>query len=63
MQHRVQEMHVVQVGTIAINDGIILESCIYRILKSHFRNANYYAELLDLFHEVIWQTSGPNLFV
>lgn len=41
-----------QVGTVAINDGIILESCIYRILKSHFRSSPYYTELLDLFHEV-----------
>ena len=26
-----------QVGMVAINDGIILESCLYRILKLHFR--------------------------
>lgn len=37
---------------VAINDGIILESCIYRILKSHFKSSPYYTELLDLFHEV-----------
>lgn len=43
---------VLQVGMVAINDGIILESCIYRILKSHFRSSPYYTELLDLFHEV-----------
>ena len=42
-----------QVGTVAINDGIILESCIYRILKSHFKSSPYYTELLDLFHEVL----------
>ena len=36
----------------AINDGIILESCIYRILKKHFGSQAYYADLLDLFHEV-----------
>ena len=41
-----------QVGMVAINDGIILESCIYRILKSHFKSSPYYTELLDLFHEV-----------
>ena len=41
-----------QVGLVAINDGIILESCIYRILKKHFGSQQYYADLLDLFHEV-----------
>jgi hypothetical protein len=25
-----------QVGMVAINDGIILEACIFRILKKHF---------------------------
>lgn len=25
-----------QVGMVAINDGIILEACIYRILQKHF---------------------------
>lgn len=44
--------HGVQVGTIAINDGIILESCIYRVLRSHFKSTAYYTDLLDLFHEV-----------
>lgn len=41
-----------QVGTIAINDGIILESCIYRVLRSHFKSTAYYTDVLDLFHEV-----------
>ena len=45
-------MHALQVGLVAINDGIILESCIYRILKKHFGSQPYYADLLDLFHEV-----------
>ncbi|RKP06998.1 isoprenoid synthase domain-containing protein, partial [Thamnocephalis sphaerospora] len=40
------------VGTIAINDAFILESCIYRLLKKYFRQDAYYVELLDLFHEV-----------
>ena len=48
-----KEMYMlIQVGTVAINDGIILESCMYRILKNHFRSTPYYTELLDLFHEV-----------
>ena len=41
-----------QVGLVACNDYIILESCIYRILKKHFGSQPYYAQLLDFFHEV-----------
>ena len=41
-----------QVGLVAINDGIVLESCIYRVLQRHFRDQPYYAQLLELFHEV-----------
>ena len=41
-----------QVGMVACNDYILLESCIYRILQRHFAAAPYYAQLLELFHEV-----------
>jgi len=44
------------VGNIAINDSFILESLIYRILRKHFSTEPYYANLLDLFHEVTYQT-------
>ncbi len=37
----------------AINDGIVLESCIYRILQKHFRRTPQYMHLLELFHEVL----------
>ena len=37
---------------IAVNDGIILESCIYRILQRQFRQHPAYAQLLEIFHEV-----------
>jgi farnesyl diphosphate synthase len=40
------------VGLVAINDGIVLESCIYRILQKHFRRTPQYTHLLELFHEV-----------
>ena len=36
----------------ACNDYIILESCIYRVLKKHFAGKTYYPLLLDFFHEV-----------
>lgn len=38
---------------IAANDGIILRNHIPRILKKHFRVKPYYADLLDLFNEVV----------
>lgn len=50
------------IGLIAINDGIILESCIYRILKKHFSdNVDCYVHLMDLFHEVTHQTAHGQL--
>lgn len=42
-----------QVGMIAVNDGILLRNHIARILKKHFRDKPYYVDLLDLFNEVI----------
>ncbi|CEI88549.1 Putative Farnesyl pyrophosphate synthase [Rhizopus microsporus] len=44
------------VGMVAINDAFILESCIYIFLKKYFRNTDYYIELVELFHEVTFQT-------
>jgi len=41
-----------QVGHIAINDGIILRNHISRILKTHFRQSPIYVELVDLFNDV-----------
>lgn len=40
------------VGNIAINDAIMLEGAIYRLLRLHFRQESYYVDLLELFHEV-----------
>ena len=47
-----------QVGLVACNDYIILESCIYRILQQHFRSHPSYAQILDLFHEVCCLSSS-----
>ncbi|GEQ68912.1 hypothetical protein JCM33374_g2582 [Metschnikowia sp. JCM 33374] len=44
------------VGNIAINDAFMLEGAIYILLKKHFRQDPYYVDLLDLFHEVTFQT-------
>jgi farnesyl diphosphate synthase len=44
------------VGMIAINDAFMLESSIYLILKKRFRSHPAYLDLIELFHEVTWQT-------
>lgn len=46
-----------QVGLLACNDYIVLESCLYRILSKHFGTTPYYARLLDLFHDTTHQTA------
>lgn len=45
-----------KIGMIAINDGFLLQSHLYKVLKNHFRGEAYYTELLELFNEVTWQT-------
>jgi len=49
------------IGNIAINDSFILESLIYRILKKHFSTESYYGDLLNLFHDVTYQTEVGQL--
>ena len=41
---------------IAINDAFMLESSIYLILKKYFRAHPAYIDLVELFHEVTFQT-------
>ncbi|CAK0736430.1 hypothetical protein CVIRNUC_000745 [Coccomyxa viridis] len=52
---------VPEVGLVACNDYIILESCIYRVLKKHFAGKTYYPLLLDFFHETTHQTAHGQL--
>lgn len=49
------------VGMVAINDGILLESYIYRLLRSHFRSHPSYLGLMELFHDVTSQTAHGQL--
>ncbi|RYO86740.1 hypothetical protein DL766_001600 [Monosporascus sp. MC13-8B] len=44
------------VGMIAINDAFLLESAIYQLLKKHFRSHPRYLDMMELFHEVTYQT-------
>jgi farnesyl diphosphate synthase len=45
-----------KVGMIAINDSFMLESAIYVLLKKYFKKESYYVDLIELFHEVTFQT-------
>lgn len=47
---------VKEVGDIAINDAFMLEGAIYVLLKKHFRQEPYYVDLIELFHDVTFQT-------
>jgi farnesyl diphosphate synthase len=44
------------VGMVAINDAFMLESAIYTLLKKFFRSHPAYVDLIELFHEVTFQT-------
>lgn len=44
------------VSEIAINDAFMLEGAIYCLLKKHFKKESYYVDLLELFHDVTFQT-------
>ena len=44
------------VGDIAINDAFMLEAAIYYLLKKYYRQEKYYVDLMELFHEVTFQT-------
>lgn len=50
-----------EVGLIAINDAFLLESAIYFLLKKHFKGETYYVDLLELFHDVTYQTEVGQL--
>ncbi|KAF0267039.1 hypothetical protein FOG48_03882 [Hanseniaspora uvarum] len=47
---------VENVNEIAINDAFMLEGAIYMLLKKHFKGDECYVDLLELFHEVTFQT-------
>lgn len=44
------------VGMIAINDAFLIESCIYKLLKRHFKGKKFYIDILELFLETTYQT-------
>lgn len=44
------------IGLDAVNDALLLEACIYRLLKLHCREQPYYLNLLELFLQTSYQT-------
>lgn len=44
------------VGMIAINDAFIIESCIYILLRKYFKGTPYYLNLVELYHDVTFDT-------
>jgi farnesyl diphosphate synthase len=44
------------VALVAVNDSFILEGHVFRLLRKHFRSHPNYIDLVDLFHEVAYQT-------
>ncbi|XP_029054208.1 farnesyl pyrophosphate synthase-like isoform X2 [Osmia bicornis bicornis] len=44
-------------GLAAINDGIMLEMCIYQLLRKHFRSKDCYVSLMELFLDTTLRTS------
>ncbi|KAJ9509738.1 hypothetical protein QJQ45_011264 [Haematococcus lacustris] len=50
-----------QVGMIACNDYILLECCIFKIIKQHMAGHPGYLKVMELFHEVTYQTAHGQL--
>lgn len=45
------------VGLGAINDAMMIESCIFYLLRKYFGDKEYYNNLIDLFHDVTFITT------
>lgn len=50
-----------RVGMIAVNDAIMLQSSIFFLLKSYFRDQACYLDLLEIFHDVTYKTEMGQL--
>jgi len=49
------------VGMMAVNDALILEGAIFQMIRKHFRKEPFYVDLIDLMHEVSYQTEMGQL--
>ncbi|KAF2361153.1 Polyprenyl synthetase [Trinorchestia longiramus] len=44
-------------GLAAFNDGVLLNAGVYKMLRKHFRNEQYYTDVIDLFHAATLKTA------
>jgi len=52
---------VEDVGLKAVNDAFILKGAIFQMIRKHFHNEPFYVDLVDLLHEVSYQTEMGQL--
>ncbi|TFY81328.1 hypothetical protein EWM64_g2688 [Hericium alpestre] len=52
---------VPKVGNIAVNDGGMLKSCIFVLVKNHFKREPYYVDLLELYQDMAYITETGQL--
>jgi len=45
-----------EVGMVAVNDALLLESLVYRVLERFFRHEHYYPKLVKIVQEAIYNT-------
>ncbi|XP_070566291.1 farnesyl pyrophosphate synthase-like [Ptychodera flava] len=45
-----------KVGLAAINDASFIQECIFQTLRQYLRDQPYYLDIVELFHETIYQT-------
>lgn len=50
-----------EIGLNAINDSLILELMIYRVLRTHFRSSPVYVDLVELFQDITYTTEVGQL--
>jgi len=43
-------------GPAAFNDAVLLEASIYALLKKHFREKEYYVDVLEIMHDITYKT-------
>lgn len=52
---------VPEVGLVAVNDALLIESCIYTVLRARFRGHPAYVAMLELFHDISFKTEVGQL--
>ncbi|KYM94885.1 Farnesyl pyrophosphate synthase [Cyphomyrmex costatus] len=44
------------IGPAAINDGVLLQTAVYYLIKKYFKEKDYYVNLLDMFYDIGFKT-------